>query len=101
MFLAESLRSVRCHSPIVGCNLSLEARLAWLMEIPATVAFGIFYLTGPLRFDAIKPLVACQAVIWLGCTSWEREVGFSNVCSIRQVPGKRSSLATSRCSWLE
>ncbi|QUR65789.1 methyltransferase [Mycobacterium spongiae] len=67
-------------------GVNLNPKLGWwLMEIPATVVFAIFYLTGPRRFDAV-PLVL--AAIWLlhyGNRGWFFPL------SIRQVPGKRSS----------
>ena len=67
-------------------GVNLNPKLGWwLMEIPATVVFAIFYLTGPRRFDA-TPLVL--AAIWLlhyGNRGWFFPL------SIRQVPGKRSS----------
>ncbi|WP_134427729.1 phosphatidylethanolamine N-methyltransferase family domain-containing protein [Mycobacterium ulcerans] len=67
-------------------GVNLNPKLGWwLMEIPATVVFAIFYLTGPQRFDA-APLVL--AAIWLlhyGNRGWFFPL------SIRQVPGKRSS----------
>ncbi len=67
-----------------GVNLSPKLGW-WLMEIPATVVFVIFFLTGPHRFEA-TPLVL--AAIWLmhyGNRGWFFPL------SIRQVPGKRSS----------
>ncbi len=67
-------------------GLNLNPKLGWwLMEIPATVVFVIFYFAGPLRFDA-TPLVL--AAIWLlhyGNRGWFFPL------SIRQVPGKRST----------
>jgi len=67
-------------------GVNLNPKLGWwLMEIPATVVFAIFNLTGPRRFDAM-PLVL--AAIWLlhyGNRGWFFPL------SIRQVPGKRSS----------
>ncbi len=67
-------------------GVNLNPKLGWwLMEIPATVVFAIFYLTGPRRFDA-TPLVL--AAIWLmhyGNRGWFFPL------SIRQVPGKRGS----------
>ncbi|WP_216909658.1 methyltransferase [Nocardia noduli] len=57
----------------------------WLMEIPATVVFAVFYLGGPQRFEPV-PLVL--AAIWLlhyGNRGWFFPL------SIRQVPGKRGS----------
>jgi 3-oxo-5-alpha-steroid 4-dehydrogenase 1 len=67
-------------------GLSLNPKLGWwLMEIPATVVFAIFYLTGPRRFD-ITPMVL--AAIWLlhyGNRGWFFPL------SIRQVPGKQGS----------
>ncbi|MGB0970141.1 MAG: methyltransferase [Mycobacterium sp.] len=74
----------RFGSTAPGVNLNPKLGW-WLMEIPATVAFAIFYLTGPFRFDA-TPLVL--AAIWLlhyGNRGWFFPL------SIRQVPGKRSS----------
>ncbi len=67
-------------------GVNLNPRLGWwLMEIPATVVFAVFYLTGPCRLNA-TPLVL--AAIWLmhyGNRGWFFPL------SIRQVPGKRSS----------
>jgi 3-oxo-5-alpha-steroid 4-dehydrogenase 1 len=67
-------------------GVNLNPKLGWwLMEIPATVVFAFFYLTGPGRCDA-TPLVL--AAIWLvhyGNRGWFFPL------SIRQVPGKRSS----------
>ena len=67
-------------------GLNLSPKLGWwLMEIPATVVFVAFYLTGPHRFETV-PLVL--AAIWLlhyGNRGWFFPL------SIRQMPGKRSS----------
>lgn len=74
----------RFGSTAPGVNLNPKLGW-WLMEIPATVVFAIFYLTGPFRFD-VTPLVL--AAIWLlhyGNRGWFFPL------SIRQVPGKRSS----------
>lgn len=69
-----------------GRGVDFNPKLGWwLMEIPATVVFAVFYLTGPLRFDA-TPLVL--AAIWLLHYS---NRGWFFPLSIRQVPGKRSS----------
>jgi 3-oxo-5-alpha-steroid 4-dehydrogenase 1 len=72
----------------VGFNLNPKLGW-WLMEIPATVAFAVFYLTGPNRFE---PTSVVLALIWLlhyGNRGWFFPL------SIRQVPGKRSSFNVS------
>lgn len=67
-------------------GVNLNPKLGWwLMEIPATVVFAIFYLTGPVRFD-ITPVVL--AAIWLLHYS---NRGWFFPLSIRSVPGKSSS----------
>lgn len=67
-------------------GVNLNPKLGWwLMEIPATVVFAIFYLTGPHRFDT-TPLVL--AAIWLLHYS---NRGWFFPLSIRQMPGKRGS----------
>ena len=67
-------------------GVNLNPKLGWwLMEIPATVVFAVFYFTGPYRFD-ITPLVL--AAIW-GLHYANR--GWFFPLSIRQVPGKRGS----------
>ncbi|WP_194815097.1 methyltransferase [Nocardia sp. XZ_19_385] len=78
----------RFASTKVGFNLNPKLGW-WLMEIPATVVFAVFYLTGPNRFEPV-PLVL--AAIWLlhyGNRGWFFPL------SIRQVPGKRSSFNVS------
>ncbi|MFQ6329318.1 3-oxo-5-alpha-steroid 4-dehydrogenase [Nocardia sp. CWNU-33] len=72
----------------VGFNLNPKLGW-WLMEIPATVVFAVFYLTGPDRFE---PTSLVLALIWLvhyGNRGWFFPL------SIRQVPGKRSSFNVS------
>ncbi|GAB2641171.1 phosphatidylethanolamine N-methyltransferase family domain-containing protein [Nocardia goodfellowii] len=78
----------RFASTKVGFNLNPKLGW-WLMEIPATVVFAVFYLSGPNRFEPV-PLVL--AGIWLlhyGNRGWFFPL------SIRQVPGKRSSFNVS------
>ncbi|MGW0249991.1 3-oxo-5-alpha-steroid 4-dehydrogenase [Nocardia goodfellowii] len=78
----------RFASTKVGFNLNPKLGW-WLMEIPATVVFAVFYLSGPNRFEPV-PLVL--AAIWLlhyGNRGWFFPL------SIRQVPGKRSSFNVS------
>ncbi|BBZ00039.1 phosphatidylethanolamine N-methyltransferase family domain-containing protein [Mycolicibacterium fallax] len=67
-------------------GIKLNPKLGWwLMEIPATVVFLVFFLSGPQRFEVV-PLVL--AAIWLmhyGNRGWFFPL------SIRQVPGKQAS----------
>jgi 3-oxo-5-alpha-steroid 4-dehydrogenase 1 len=78
----------RFASNKVGFNLNPKLGW-WLMELPATVVFAVFYLSGPDRFEPV-PLVL--AAIWLlhyGNRGWFFPL------SIRQVPGKTSSFNVS------
>ncbi|MGW4366256.1 3-oxo-5-alpha-steroid 4-dehydrogenase [Nocardia takedensis] len=68
----------------VGFNLSPKFGW-WLMEIPATIVFAVFFLSGPDRFEPV-PLVL--AAIWL---LHYANRGWFFPLSIRQVPGKRST----------
>lgn len=73
-----------------GGGVKLNPKLGWwLMEIPATVVFVIFFLAGPHRFDTV-PLVL--AAIWLlhyGNRGWFFPL------SIRSVPGKPATFNVS------
>lgn len=67
-------------------GLNLNPKLGWwLMEIPATVFFLVFFLTGPNRFE---PTALVLAAIWL---LHYANRGWFFPLSIRQVPGKRGS----------
>ncbi|MGW4632749.1 3-oxo-5-alpha-steroid 4-dehydrogenase [Nocardia sp. NPDC004415] len=74
----------RFTSTKVGFNLNPKLGW-WLMELPATVVFAVFFLTGP---DPFSPTPLVLAAIWLvhyGNRGWFFPL------SIRQVPGKTSS----------
>jgi len=50
-------QSPYCRFGSTAPGVNLNPKLGWwLMEIPATAVFAIFYLTGPHRLDA-TPLV--------------------------------------------
>ncbi|MFE3292246.1 3-oxo-5-alpha-steroid 4-dehydrogenase [Rhodococcus sp. NPDC059234] len=67
-------------------GFNLNPKLGWwLMEIPATVVFLVFYLTGPNRFE---PTSLVLAAIWL---MHYANRGWFFPLAIRQVPGKRST----------
>ncbi|AXK88137.1 3-oxo-5-alpha-steroid 4-dehydrogenase [Nocardia farcinica] len=72
----------------LGFNLSPKLGW-WLMELPATVVFAVFFLTGPDRFEPV-PLVL--AGIWL---LHYANRGWFFPLAIRQVPGKRSTFNVS------
>ncbi|WP_433200719.1 3-oxo-5-alpha-steroid 4-dehydrogenase [Nocardia sp. CA-107356] len=71
-------------------GFNLNPKLGWwLMEIPATVVFAVFYLTGPDRFEPTSLVLAAIWVLHYGNRGWFFPL------SIRQVPGKRSSFNVS------
>lgn len=74
----------RFASTTLGLNLNPKLGW-WLMEIPATVVFAIFYLTGPQRFEPTPLVLAAIWVLHYGNRGWFFPL------SIRQVPGKRGS----------
>ena len=78
----------RFSSTNLGFNLNPKLGW-WLMEIPATVVFAIFYLTGPNRFE---PTSMVLAAVWL---LHYANRGWFFPLSIRQVPGKRSTFNVS------
>ncbi|TLF74302.1 3-oxo-5-alpha-steroid 4-dehydrogenase [Nocardia cyriacigeorgica] len=78
----------RFASTNIGFNLNPKLGW-WLMELPATVVFAVFYLAGPNRFE---PTSMVLAGIWL---LHYANRGWFFPLSIRQVPGKRSSFNVS------
>lgn len=78
----------RFSSTNLGFNLNPKLGW-WLMEIPATVVFAVFYLTGPNRFE---PTSLVLAAVWL---LHYANRGWFFPLSIRQVPGKRSTFNVS------
>lgn len=78
----------RFSSPKLGLNLNPKLGW-WLMEIPATVVFLIFYLTGPARFE---PTSLVLAGIW---ALHYANRGWFFPLALRQAPGKRSTFNVS------
>ncbi|MFC4374830.1 3-oxo-5-alpha-steroid 4-dehydrogenase [Nocardia halotolerans] len=74
----------RFTSTKIGLNLNPKLGW-WLMELPATVVFAVFYLTGP---DPFSPTPLVLAAIWV---LHYANRGWFFPLSIRQVPGKTSS----------
>ncbi|RMI29705.1 phosphatidylethanolamine N-methyltransferase family domain-containing protein [Nocardia stercoris] len=71
-------------------GFNLNPKLGWwLMEIPATVVFAVFYLTGPHRFEGASPVLAAIWVLHYANRGWFFPL------SIRQVPGKTTSFNVS------
>ncbi|MFE3541370.1 3-oxo-5-alpha-steroid 4-dehydrogenase [Nocardia sp. NPDC059177] len=74
----------RFTSTKVGLNLNPKLGW-WLMELPATVVFAVFFLSGP---DPFSPTPLVLAAIWV---LHYANRGWFFPLSIRQVPGKTSS----------